>query len=131
MNFFLLLIVVTSITFVSSSSIIGENYRSNEEYPTSESEEVAGLSSEESSASIESGPECQGCQTNYKYTIWIGDNVNEAHSMNLRSECGTTFLNAMKQAAEKREQFLFKSVTHPTFGTFVTQIDGVANDDDE
>lgn len=119
MKVFLFVIVVAFISNATATS--DENYRSSsEENESSSSEENADTSTDESTE----------CKISYTYTIWIGDNVDEVHSVNLQSKCGIVFLEAMQQAAEKKEQFAFEHTAHPLFGSFVTQIDGVANDDE-
>lgn len=70
-----------------------------------------------------------GCKLRYRYTFWIGDNIDEIHSIKLKSPCGIVFYDAMQQAAQEDVQFTFESTIHPEFGAFITKISGVANDD--
>lgn len=118
------LIVVTIISCATT------NYRSSsEEYANSiASEDNASSSSEEDVSS--SSSESSECEIRYKYTIWIGDNVDEVHSVNLKSDCGIVFLDAMRQASEKSDTFEFDYTAHPSFGAFVTKIAGAINDDE-
>lgn len=110
---------VIVVAFIScATATTDENYRSW-------SEESASLSAEENVSSSDD-ESSSGCKISY--TLWIGDNVDEIHSINLQSECGIVFLEAMRLAAEKKEQFAFEHTTHPRFGSFVTQIDGLIND---
>lgn len=115
-----LLIVAVLITCATSNS--DESSSSSEE----DSNDIPLEEYEESSSSNESTE----CKINYQYTIWIGDSVEEEHSINLISECGINFLSAMQQASQRREQFKFEYTIHPLFGALVTQIDGVSNDDE-
>lgn len=87
---------------------------------TTTSEENLSLSSSESSE----------CKIRYKYTLWIGDNIDDVYSIRLNSECGIVFLDAMQQASEKKDEFAFEHTTHPIYGAFITKIAGVANDDE-
>ncbi|KAG4066587.1 hypothetical protein HA402_007223 [Bradysia odoriphaga] len=115
--FFIVAILITCVTTTSDES-------------SSSEENDGSFSSSDESASSSSSVESTECKLNYQYTIWIGDNVEEIHSINLNSECGIVFLNAMQQASQKREQFRFEYSTHPLFGTLVTKIDSLPNDDE-
>lgn len=133
------LIVVAAFIFCATTTS-NENSRSSSEENASSSNsgEIASSSSEENSSPISeseentssSASESFECKIRYKYTIWIGDDVDEVHSINLKSDCGVVFLDSMRQASERKEQFSFKHTTHPTFGAFVTEIAGVSNDDE-
>ncbi len=116
MKILLLLIVVASVA--NARTTFPENYHSIED----------STSSEENSSS--SSSESVGCKVNYRYTLWIGDNVDEIHSIHLQSKCGTILFNAMQQASEEEKEFEFEYTEHPTYGAFVTKIDGVSNDDE-
>lgn len=135
---FLLIVVLVFISRATTTS--DENSRSSSEentsssnsgeLPSSTSDENSSLISESEEDVRSSASESLECKIRYKYTIWIGDNVDEVHSINLKSDCGIVFLDAMRQASVRRKQFAFKHSTHPTFGAFVTQIAGVSNDDE-
>lgn len=85
--------------------------------------------SESSSESQSKSSSKSKCKLHYKYTLWIGDDIDEIHSIKLKSKCGIVFYDAMEQAAQKDDQFEFESTTHPLYGAFITAISGVANDD--
>lgn len=127
MKVLLYLAVVVCISSTTSTS--NENSRSfSDENLSSTSDENQSSFSEENETS--SASESVECELSYKYNLWIGDNVDEVHSINLHSECGIVFLDAMRHASKKKEQFAFELTSHPLFGGFVTQINGVANDDE-
>lgn len=122
----------TLLIFIIAVSITCATATSDESFSSRSTEEDDSFSSsiEDVSSSRSSSAESTECTLNYQYTIWIGDNVDEMHSINLNSECGIVFLDAMQQASEKREQFKFDYTKHAQFGAFITQIDGVSNDDE-
>lgn len=127
-----ILLIVTGIV-VGAPTISDENSVSSSE-DISNPEENSNSSSDENSSSSSdesSSGESSECQLRYKYTIWLGDDVDEVRSINLKSKCGIFFLDAMRQASRREEQFAFKFSTHPLYGAFVTQIGDVANDDKE
>lgn len=132
------LIVVAAFFFCTTTSNENSRSSSEENVSSSNSGKIASSSSEENSSPTSeseenvssSASESLECKIRYKYTIWIGDDVDEVHSINLKSDCGVVFLDSMRQASERKEQFSFKHTTHPTFGAFVTEIAGVSNDDE-
>lgn len=77
-----------------------------------------------------SSSESSECKIRYKYTLWIGDNIDDVYSVRLNSECGIVFLDSMQQASEKKDRFTFEHTTHPIYGAFITKIAGVANDEE-
>lgn len=62
----------------------------------------------------------------YKYILWIGDNVEETYSINLKSDDGIHFIDSMNQAAAQNPHFQFQFEQF-SFGKFITEIAGVAN----
>lgn len=118
------LIVLAFISCAAATS--DENSSSSsEETQSSFSVENPTSSSEDSESS--SDTESLECEISYSYTIWIGDYVDEVHSIDLQSKCGIVLLDAMRQASKEKEQFAFEYTSHPLFGAFVTQINGLAN----
>lgn len=122
------------IPFLIVLALISCTAATSDEYSSSSSEETqssfsveAPTSSSEDSESL-SESESLECELSYSYTIWIGDYVDEVHSIDLHSKCGIVFLDAMLQASKNKEQFAFEYTSHPLFGAFVTQISGLAND---
>lgn len=85
------------------------------------------FSSDESDDSSDESPECK---IRYQFTLWIGDNIDEVHSLKLESECEIVFFDTMQQASQSKDQFLFEHTMHPLYGALITKIAGVANDDD-
>lgn len=119
-----LLLVTIFLCYASSTTSLTDQYLdSYEEYNI--------LSSEEDENHENKNLSVEGCKVNYKYTIWIGDAVDETCSIKLQSECGTNFFDAMKQASQVEKQFDFEYTTHPAYGAFVTKIAGVSNNKEE
>lgn len=61
----------------------------------------------------------------YTITLWIGNGVNTIHSIELKSEDGIFFHEAMDQAAALDSNFTFETIENEDFGAFVTKIAGV------
>lgn len=66
----------------------------------------------------------RGDGISYTYKLWIGDEVDEEHSLKLTSEQGIFFINAMDQAAALDSNFIYESIVHPVYGNFITKIAG-------
>jgi hypothetical protein len=64
----------------------------------------------------------------YSYHLWIGDDAAQKYSINLDSDDGINFIDAMNQAAGQDGNFNFE-YTQFDFGKFITQVAGVQNDD--
>lgn len=64
---------------------------------------------------------------NYGYTLWIGDNVDEVHSIRLQSFVGIKFIDSMNQAASKDPTFVYEG-TDSQYGKFITKIAGQSQD---
>src|SRR5690349_4266656 len=58
----------------------------------------------------------------YSYTLWIGDNVDEKHTLRLKSENGIVFYDAMFQAAAKDPNYIFETLMFEEYGRFVDKI---------
>lgn len=62
---------------------------------------------------------------NVHYHVWVGDNVDDSYSTNVKVNAGSKFSDAMTKAAEDDDRFDFTFITYP-FGRFVTSIGGVS-----
>lgn len=67
-------------------------------------------------------PECKNA--NVHYHVWVGDNVEDSYSKNVKVEDGSKFFEVMTEAAEDDERFEFTYTTY-TFGRFINSIGGV------
>lgn len=67
----------------------------------------------------------------YSYSIWIGDEIEKKFSINLRSNDGIFFIDAMDEAAEKVPFLKYEATDSSQFGKFITAIGGHANVPDE
>lgn len=63
----------------------------------------------------------------YSYTLWIGDDIEKKFSMNLKSQRGIFFIDAMNEAAAKIPKLSFEATDSSEFGKFITSIGGYAN----
>lgn len=64
----------------------------------------------------------------YEYLLWIGDDIHQSYSINLKSPSGSVFFNAMEQAAKKDDHFKFEFKLFPPYGRYITSISGVSED---
>lgn len=57
------------------------------------------------------------------YSLWVGSNVSETHSINITTEFNDTFYNVMQLAAQKDDHFSFSSTEWPN-GHYVHTLAG-------
>jgi len=108
--------------FVIILILVGSACLSNASSSSSSSESSSSSSSSESSSSHHSR------KVKYSYTIWIGDDVNNEYTMQLKSKPDCKFIEAMRQAAAKNKRFKFQQTIHPVYGVLIHELCGVPND---
>lgn len=59
------------------------------------------------------------------YTIWIGDDVTDSNSINVRVPEGSKFIAVMEEAAKSKQDFIFEYKTYD-FGRLITSIGGAS-----
>lgn len=75
-----------------------------------------------------SSEKTKGKKIKYSYTIWIGNDVSQKYSLDLKSKAGIFFYNAMVEAAAIDSRFSFKTKLYPNYGRSVETIGDFTSD---